>query len=118
MSKQPHKQRTDQRRAPLHEKHKQVRAPLDDELREEYDQRNVRVNAGDNVRVARGDFAGEEGEVVEVNLKDAAIEIEDVTVEKADGEEVARPIDASNVIVTELDLDDDQRRERLESDTE
>ncbi|WP_254831802.1 50S ribosomal protein L24 [Haloglomus salinum] len=114
MSKQPSKQRTRQRRAPLHEKQKQVRAHLSEDLREEYGQRSVRVNAGDTVEVQRGDFAGETGEVVDVDLRSATINVEDVTVEKADGEEVPRDLDASNLVVTSLDLEDDLREERLE----
>ena len=118
MTRQPRKQRTRTESAPLHERQKQVRAPLSTELREEYGQRNVRVNAGDTVEVLRGDFAGEEGEVIEVDLKAAVIHVEDVTIEKADGEETPRPLDTSNVRVTELDLDDDRRTARLEGDDE
>jgi large subunit ribosomal protein L24 len=113
MSKQPSKQRTRQRRAPLHEKQKQVRAHLSEELREEYGTRSVRVNAGDTVAVQRGDFAGTTGEVVDIDLRDAVVHVEDVTVEKADGEEVPRDLDASNLVVTGLDLEDDLREERL-----
>ncbi len=116
MTRQPRKQRNRQERAPLHEKQKQVRAPLSPELREEYGQRRVRVNAGDTVEVQRGDFAGESGEVVSVNLREAEIHVEDVTLETADGEEVPRPLEASNVQVTALDLDDDRREARLESE--
>jgi large subunit ribosomal protein L24 len=117
MTKQPRKQRTRTRDAPLHERHKQVRATLSDDLREEYGRRNARVNAGDTVEVLRGDFAGEDGEVVEVDLKEAAVYVEDVTVEKADGEEVPRPVDASNVRLTKLDFHDgdDRREARLRS---
>jgi large subunit ribosomal protein L24 len=112
MTKQPRKQRTRTRDAPLHERHDQVRATLSDDLREEYGRRNARVNAGDTVDVLRGDFAGESGEVIEVDLKEAAVYVEDVTVEKADGEEVPRPLDASNVRITDLAFhDDDDRRE-------
>ena len=93
-------------------------APLSSDLREEYDQRSVRVNAGDVVEVQRGDFAGTEAEVLNVDLKDAEIHVEDVVVEKADGEEVPRPIPASNVRVTELDLEDDRREARLREDNE
>ena len=102
----------------MHEKQKQVRSPLSPELREEYGQRSVRVNAGDTVEVQRGDFAGESGEVLEVDLRAAEIHVEDVTVETADGEEVPRPLEASNVQVTELDLEDDRREARLEGDAE
>ncbi|ERG98420.1 MAG: ribosomal protein L24p/L26e, archaeal/eukaryotic [Haloquadratum sp. J07HQX50] len=115
MSQQPHKQRTRTRNAPLHERQRAVRATLSDDLREEYDQRNVRVNSGDTVEILRGDFAGTEAEVVKVDLTDTVVHVEDVTIEKADGEEVPRPLDASNLRVTELTLEDDVRVARLES---
>ncbi|UPM42533.1 50S ribosomal protein L24 [Halocatena salina] len=118
MTRQPHKQRQNQRRAPLHERHKQVRAPLSTELREEYGQRSVRVNSGDTVEVMRGDFADEDGEVVDVNLRDATVTVEDITLETADGEEIARPLDASNLRVTDLDLSDDVREARLTEDND
>jgi large subunit ribosomal protein L24 len=118
MTRQPRKQRNRTESAPLHERQKQVRATLSEDLRDEYGQRNVRVNAGDTVEVLRGDFAGEEGEVIEVDLKAAVIHVEDVTIEKADGEETPRPLDTSNVRVTELDLEDDRRTARLEGDDE
>ena len=118
MTRQPRKQRNRQERAALHEKQKQVRAPLSPDLREEYGQRSVRVNAGDTVEVQRGDFAGETGEVVRVDLRAAEIHVEDVTLETADGEEVPRSLDASNVQVTDLDLSDDVREARLQEDDE
>ena len=118
MSKQPHKQRAREERAPLHEKHRQVRATLAGDLREEYGRRSARVNAGDTVEVMRGDFAGEEGEVVTVDLQDAVVHVEDVTLETADGEDVPRALDASNLRITDLDLDDDRRESRLEDDDE
>jgi large subunit ribosomal protein L24 len=118
MSEQPQKQRKSTANASLHERHKQVRAHLSEELREEYGQRRVRVNAGDTVEVMRGDHAGEEGEVIDVDLRDASVSVEDVTVEKADGEETPRALDASNLRVTDLTLEDDVRAERLEGDNE
>ena len=118
MTRQPRKQRNQKRDAPLHEKQKQVRATLTADLREEYGQRNVRVNAGDTGEVLRGDHSGTEGEVLKVDLRNEVIHVEEVTVEKTDGEEVPRPLDASNVRVTELDLEDEVRQERLEEDNE
>jgi len=50
-----------------------------------------------------------EAEVISVDLSAERITVEDVTVEKADGEEVPRPIPASNVRVAELDLEDERR---------
>ena len=118
MTRQPRKQRTQTRNAPLHERHDQVRSTLADDLREQYGQRSVRVNAGDTVEVLRGDHAGEEADVLAVDLADEVVHVEGVTVEKADGEEVPRPLDASNLRVTDLDLEDDRRQARLEEDSE
>ena len=117
-SKQPRTQRKRRREASLHERHSQVRATLADDLREEYGQRSVRVNEGDTVEVMRGDHAGESGEVLAVDLKAETVHVEDVTVEKTDGEEVPRPLDASNLRVTDLNLEDDRREARLEEDDE
>ncbi|AGN02177.1 50S ribosomal protein L24P [Salinarchaeum sp. Harcht-Bsk1] len=111
MSKQPRTQRNQTANADLHERHDQVRSTLADDLREEYGTRRVRVNQGDTVEVMRGDFAGESGEVLRVDLKDAVVHVEDVTVETADGEEVPRPLDASNLKVTGLEVDRDPERE-------
>lgn len=118
MTQQPRKQRKQTESASLHERHKQVRATLTPELREEYDTRRVRVNSGDTVEVMRGDYAGEEGEVLAVDLKDAVVHVEDVTQEKADGEEVPFPLVASNIRVTDLNLEDERREARLEGDNE
>ncbi|MFB6088093.1 MAG: 50S ribosomal protein L24 [Haloarculaceae archaeon] len=118
MSKQPRKQRNENASAPLHERHAKVRATLAEDLREEYDQRNVRVNEGDTVEVMRGDFAGETGEVIDVDLDDTTVSVEDVTIEAADGEEVPRALEASNLRVTDLNLEDDRRQERLESEAD
>ena len=115
MTQQPHKQRKAQRQAPLHERHRQLRARLSNELRDEYGTRTARVNQGDTVEVMRGDFADEEGEVVNVDMKDAVIHVEGVTNETGDGEEVPRPLETSNVRITSLNLADDRRTERLES---
>lgn len=118
MTSQPHKQRQRERDAPLHEKQEQVKATLSQDLRDEYDQRSVRVNAGDTVEIMRGDFAGEDGEVIKVDLRDTFVHVEGVTVETVDGEEVPRPLDASNLRVTDLDLSDSKRQERLEEGNE
>lgn len=115
-STQPRKQRKAAAGAPLHRRHKQLHATLDEELREEYDTRRTRVHTGDTVEVMRGDHAGTSGGVLAVDLGDAVVHVEDVTVEKADGEEVARPLRASNLRITGLNLEDDRRRERLEGD--
>jgi large subunit ribosomal protein L24 len=118
MSKQPRKQRNQTAEAALHERHDQVRATLSQDLRDEYGQRSVRINEGDTAEVMRGDFAGTEDEVLDVDLTDTTISVESVTIETADGEEVPRRLEPSNVRVTDLNLEDDLRQARLESEAD
>jgi large subunit ribosomal protein L24 len=115
-SSQPRKQRKRAAEQPLHRQHRNLRATLDEDLRDDYDTRRVRVGDGDTVEVMRGDFAGETGDVVGVDLEAGTVQVDGLTDEKVDGEEVYRPIDASNVRVTALDLDDPEREDRIGGD--
>lgn len=112
-SKQPRKQRKARYNAPHHMRGSLLHAPLSLELREKYNQRSVRVIKGDTVKVTRGDHAGKEGVVDFVVTKDTKIVVDGVSVKKADGTEVPRPIDPSNVVVIELNLEDKQREQKL-----
>ncbi len=112
-SKQPRKQRKARYNAAHHERGSLLHAPLSRELREKYHQRSVRVIKGDTVKVLRGDQAGTSGLVDFVLAKRSQIVVDGVSVKKADGTEVPRPIDPSNVVVTELNLEDKRREEKL-----
>ncbi|MDI6640448.1 MAG: 50S ribosomal protein L24 [Methanocellales archaeon] len=113
-SKQPRKQRRERMKASLHRRQKFLRAPLSESLREKYSKRNARVVKGDVVRVMRGDHVGIEGKVQTVDLRRGIITIDGITLEKADGSEVARPIYPSNVVITKLNLKDERREDILE----
>jgi len=113
MSKQPRKQRKRIYRAKLHQKHKLLHATLSPDLRKKYGKRAIRVVKGDTVKIMRGDFEGHEGKVERVDMKKLAIFIEGVTVSKADGTEILRPVYPSNVMITKLNLDDKRREEIL-----
>ena len=113
-SRQPRKQRRAYYNAPLHLRQKLVTAPLSRELREKYGVRNLPVRKGDKVRIMRGDFKGHEGEVVEVDLKRYRIYVDGVTIKKADGTPVFRPIHPSNVMIVSLKLDDEWRKKLIE----
>jgi len=90
-------------------------AHLSTSLRKEYDRGSVRVIKGDTILVVRGDeeIVGTEGKVAGVNTRTGRITVEGITIPKADGTETARPIHASNVVVTKLDLSDPIRKEKL-----
>ncbi len=108
-STQPRKQRKARYNAQLHQRQKLMSAFLSPDLRAKYNKRNLPVREGDTVMVMRGDHTGTEGKVELVNLKHITIVVEGVSVPKADGTEVPRPVHPSNVMITKLDLSDDIR---------
>ena len=112
-SKQPRKQRRERMNAPLHRRQRFLRASLSESLREKYSKRNARVVKGDVVRLVRGDRAGTEGKVQTVDLKRGTMTIDGVILQKADGSEIARQIQPSNVVITKLNLKDELRKDIL-----
>jgi large subunit ribosomal protein L24 len=113
VSEQPRKQRKARYQAPSHVKTKYLNAPLSAVLKEKYKKKTLRVIKGDTVKVTRGDFVGDEGLVDAVDTKKSKIVIHGVSLTKADGTEVPRLIDASNVQITKLNLTDTRRQEKL-----
>jgi large subunit ribosomal protein L24 len=112
-SEQPRKQRKARYTAPSHMKSKFLSAPLSDALKEKYKKKTLRVIKGDTVRVTRGDFVGDEGLVDAVDTKNSKLVVHGVSSTKADGTEVPRGIDASNVQITKLNLADKRREAKL-----
>ena len=112
-SKQPRKQRKARYNAPHHQRGSLMHANLAKDLREQYQKRSARVVHGDTVRVMRGSYVGHEGVVDIIKMKKLQIVVDGVTVKKADGTEVPRPVDPSNVMIVKLNLDDAHREEIL-----
>ena len=115
-TKNPGKQRKAFYNAPLHKKRKMLSSHLEESLLLKYDQRSIPVVKGDTVMVMRGNFKGHEDKVVGVNTKKNTIHIEGITMAKADGNKIPKPIHPSNVVITKLNLTDKWRRNRLERD--
>jgi large subunit ribosomal protein L24 len=113
-SKQPRKQRKARYQAPLHKRQKFMRAHLSKSLREKYGRRTFGVRTGDTVKIMRGEYAGTEGKVERLHLKDCMLAIDGATLFKANGEEVPRPVYPSNVMITKLNLEDEMREQTLE----
>ncbi|MEM4021728.1 MAG: 50S ribosomal protein L24 [Nitrososphaerota archaeon] len=112
-SYQPRKQRKLLFNAPMHRLPKLMSAHLSPELREKYNRRSFPIRVGDKVRILRGEFKGVEGKVTGVDRERQVIYVENVTIKKADGTSVSRPIHVSNVMITELNLDDEYRKRAL-----
>lgn len=114
-SKKARKQRKAFYNAPLHIRRKNISSHLSEELQKEYGLRSLQVRKGDTVRVMRGDedILGVEGRVAAVITKTGRVSVEGITVAKADGTQTGRPVHASKVMITKLDLSDPKRKERL-----
>ena len=109
MSKQPRKQRKALYNAPAHARGKHLSASLSKDLRADLGRRSLPIRTGDKVRVLRGDFKGQEGEVVGVDYGSYKVTIEDVTLSKPDGTATFLPIDPSNVMIIDANLKDKRR---------
>lgn len=110
----PGKQRKEHFNAPLHKKRKWLASHLEENLILKYDKRAVAVVKGDTVKVMRGSFKGHEDKIAKVNTKKDSVEIEGITMSKADGNKIAKPIHPSNLLITKLNLTDKWRRKKLE----
>ena len=113
-SSKARKQRKTFFNAPLHQKRKQIASHLEENLLLKYDKRRIPVVREDTVKVMRGAFKGHEDKVLKVDLKKHLVEVEGVTITKADGKQVAKPVHPSNLLITKLNLTDKWRRQRLE----
>jgi large subunit ribosomal protein L24 len=117
-SKQPRKQRKFRYKAPLHRRQKFMHSPLSKELRAELKKRSAQVRKGDTVKVMRGDNAGTEGLVEEVDLKKCTIKVAGISNIRADGTEVPRSLHPSNVKIVKLNLEDAEREKIFERRSE
>jgi len=112
-SSQPRKQRKYRFNAPLHIKQKFVSVHLDKLLREKHGKRSVVIRKGDNVKIMRGQFSKKTGKVEQVSLKKNQVFISGIEATKKDGTKVRYPINPSNLMITELNLEDKMRQKAL-----
>lgn len=113
-SRQPRKQRKFLANAPLHIRHKLVSAHLSKELRKKYEKRNFPVRKGDSVKVMRGEFKKKTGKVSNVNLKKLKVLVDGIYKSKKDGTKIKIYFYPSNLLITELNLDDKKRIKAIE----
>jgi len=112
-SKQPRKQRKYRAEAPKHIKRKLISAHLSKELRQKYKRRAFAVRKGDTVKVMVGAFTDKTGKISGVDLMKMKVTIEGLQITKRDGSKANVPFNASNLMITELALDDKKRLESI-----
>ncbi len=108
-SKNPKKQRKYRANAPLHIKQKFISAHLSKELRQKYKRRSLGLRKGDKVKVMRGQYKKKIGKIDRVDLKNTRVYIEGMDIIKKEGSKALFPINPSNVMIIELNLDDKKR---------
>ncbi len=113
-SKNPRKQRKYIYNLPLHIRKTLLSATLSKDLRKKYGKRSLSVRKDDKVKILRGQFKKKTGKISRVNLKRIRIYVEGAENVKKDGSKAPYPIHPSNVMITELNLDDKKRRMILE----
>lgn len=108
-STQKRKQRKFRINAPLHIKKKLVSANLSKELRKKYNKRSLPLRKADIVRIMRGKFKGKKGKIESIELRFSKIYVEGIQETKQDGNKFNVPINASNLQIEELNLEDKKR---------
>ncbi len=103
-------------RATMTTRSKQLGSPLSKDLQKRYGQRSIRVILGDTVKVMRGEYRGIDGKISKVSIADNSVAIEGVKKEKSKGEKFDVLIRSTNVVITNLNLDDHWRKTKLEGE--
>jgi large subunit ribosomal protein L24 len=92
-------------------------SPLSEDLKEKFKRRSVRPRVGDSAKIVRGEFKDIEGKITKVTPSLGVVNVEGVTREKLKGGTAPVPIHSSNIVITNLTLEDKARKSRLESST-
>ncbi|HLC56552.1 MAG TPA: 50S ribosomal protein L24 [Candidatus Nanoarchaeia archaeon] len=113
-SKQIRKQRKYRFNAPKHIQKRFLASMLSKELKKKYNKNAIVLKKGDMVKIMRGENRKKTGKVSKVNMKKSKAYIEGITNVKKDGSKIQIPIHTSNLMITELNLEDKFRRKSLE----
>lgn len=108
-SRKQSKQRKYRLNAPLHLKRDFVAAPLTKDLGRRYSRRAIPVREGDTAKVVRGEFKGVTGKISSVNLRRGIVYVDGAGRTRKDGTKALFPLRPSNLLLTELSLEDKRR---------
>jgi large subunit ribosomal protein L24 len=95
-----------------HRRAKNIASHLNEKLALELGTRSITLRKGDTVKIVRGSYKGKEGKVIEIDRKAARVYVEKIIRKKSDGAEVKVSINASNLIVTDIERTDRKRFKR------
>jgi len=113
-STQARKQRKYRYKAPLHIRNKFMGAHLSKELQKKHNVRNITLKKGDKVKILRGQFKGHTGNIEKIDTRAIKIIIIGANLIKKDGTKTPYPIHPSNVMITDMNIDDNRRKKHIE----
>jgi len=108
-SSKPKKQRKEHYNQPLHRKQQGLAGHLDKKLRQQLGTRSLALRKGDSVKVAVGKKKGTTGKITAVDYEKGVVFVDKLVRKKANGEEIPMPVQASNLIVIDVDKNDAKR---------
>lgn len=108
-SRKASKQRKFRINAPLHIKRTLLTAPLAEDLARRYGTKATSLREGDSIKVAKGEFKGLAGKINAVSLKKGTVSVEGAARIRKDGTKSYSPLKPSNLLITELNIEDKQR---------
>ena len=97
----------------MHVKQKFVHAHLSKELRKKYKTRSLGLRKGDKVKIMKGTFKKHEGKIETIDLRSTKVFVNGVETTKKDGTKKMLALHPSNLMITELNLDDKLRQKML-----
>jgi large subunit ribosomal protein L24 len=115
-SRQARKQRKFVAKAPQHSRQKLLSAHLAKELRQKYARRAFQLRKGDNVKVMNGEYKGKSGKISIVDVTKLMVAIEGLQITKKDGSKANIYFQPSNLMITELNLEDKKRVESIKKE--
>lgn len=113
-SRKPAKQNKYRYNAPLHTKQKFVHVHLSKDLKQKFNTRSLMPKKGDKVKIMRGEHKGKIVKIQKIDLKRSKVFLEDISLAKKDGNKAMIPIDPSNIMLIEYNLDDKWRKQIIE----
>ena len=108
-SRQVRKQRKYVAKAPKHIRQKLVSSHLSKDLRKKYGRRAFQLRKNDVVKIMNGEYKGKTGKVNIIDINRFLVCIEGIQVTKKDGSKVNAKFHPSNLMITELNLEDKKR---------
>jgi len=113
-SSKPKKQRKYRLNAVLHVKQKFMHSHLSKELVKKHGKRSMGLRKGDKVKILRGQFKKHEGKVERIDMKNTRVFVNGTESVKKDGTKKLLGMNPSNLMITELSLEDKSRQKIIE----